>query len=653
MGRKKYILALLLLLLPSAVAAEWPGPDEAEQELLRLLRSEKYIRAREKAEKLLRKRPGSIIAGYTMAMVYHDEEANLPRALYHIRRTEQRLVKRFGDRPTDHQAKVWHRKILVEQSIILGEMDLRTEQLEVMDRADARYTPKMDRWRIWPLMKLHRFDEALKLSRKLALSEDQYLRITGLNGLIAVDSERLRPRPCFKAGLKAVTATSHRSCILNQNTAEAAFAVYRFSEAERLALKSVQAPIEDCPASAYPHLANLYLLRADFQKAMDAVKSSRGAKVEKRYRQQFEMSNTAWLSRLLYTLGKFHKAHELAGRIMVSPDRVGMTSFSREVMKVIYTLDYHAAIMAKAEALREQASARPLSKRPVLWARLADLHRAAWVARRRVARLLSSKDHLLHLLRPYLKPLPPWHAGELIEVVGSGVMLRALARVRAAETMKEETAPYFDALEAEVAFRGGRMSRALTLALSAVKGLPRDEVLLRGRTRAIAAAAAWKLGQHKEAEVHFRAVLHRFPTALRILGVRLPVTIRTGPKELAGVVGKRLLSSRRLTAGQLGFTVRVTGDRKALRICLERRGGQRVACSLSTGEGAKADEAARAWREAGKDRAALVALALDRFHEKVFAPKIDLTQRDINSLDGSAVRGDADEVLRGVLGDKK
>ena len=46
-----------------------------------------------------------------------------------------------------------------------------------------------------------------------------------------------------------------------------------------------------------------------------------------------------------------------------------------------------------------------------------------------------------------------------------------------------------------------------------------------------------------------------------------------------------------------------------------------------------------------------MSLLLDRFHRKVFAPKIDLTQREINSLDGSAVRGDADQVLRDVLGE--
>ena len=649
-------MVLLLLvsgLMPATAWAEWRGPSEQEQELLRLIRSEKYILAREKAEKLLRRRPGSIIASYTMAMVYHDEEANLPRALYHIRLTEQRLIKRFGRRPSDPQARVWHRKILREAADILGEMDRRAPQLAVMDRADQLYRPRMDRGRIWPLMKLHRFDEATRLARKLALSSKEHERIHGLNGLIAIASEQLRPRQCFREGIKAVTATSYRSCILDYNTAEAAFAVYRFSEAERLSQKSVQASIQDCPSSAYSHLANLYLLRADFQRAMEAVKSSRKSGVQKRYRQQFEMGNTARLARLLYTLGKFHKAHDLASRILAAPDREGLSSFSKEVMKVIYSVDHHAANLAKVEALWEQASVRPLTQRPAIWAEIATLNGKAWVTRRRVARLLSGKeDHLLHLLRPYLKPMQPWTAGELIPMVGGGVMLQAIRRLRVMETMKQQTAPYFDSLETELLLRQGQTARALTLAHKALSKLPKDEVLLRGRTEALAASAAWKLGRRKLAERHFHGVLQRYPTALRILRIRLPVTVRASAGRLATLVGKTALSSRRLTTGDLGFTVRVTGDHKALRLCLEARGGRRLACTVASPRGHKKDSEARAFKEARTDEQR-AALALDRFHIKVFAPRIDLTQRDINSLDGSAVRGDADEVLRGVLGKER
>ena len=637
----KWLLLIALLLLPAPAAAQWPGPSQKEQELLRLLRSEKYIRARGKAEKLLRSQPDSIIAGYAMAMVYHDEEANLPRALFHIRATAQRLLRRFGDPPAGHHARVWHRKILLEQAVILGEMDRRVQQMATLDRADALYQPKTHRWRIWPLMKLHRFDEATRLATKLSLSEDEFTRITGLNGLIAIQSEQLRPMACFKAGLKATVATNHRSCILDQNTSEAAFAVYRFDQAEQLALKSIQAPLQDCPASAHPHLANLYLLRADFQKAMDAVKSSRTAPLQKRYRQQFEAGNTAWLSRLLYTLGKFDKALDLASRSQRTPDRVGMTSFSKEVMKVVYTVDHHAALMARMEAAREEASARPLGRlRLKRYSELVDLHRRAWIARRRVSRLLSGKDHLLHLLRPYLKPLPPWNAGELIEMVGNGVMLRALAQVRAAETMPRQTGPYLDSLQGEVALRNGQPAQALTLARRSLAGLPRDEVLLRGRTEAMAAAAAWRLGQKEAAGQHFHQVLQRYPTALRILGIRLPATIRAASGALPQRVARRLMGSRRLEAGALGFTVRVTGGPRQVRVCLEGRGGRRYACAVT-------DLTTKEARELSADER--VARVIDRFHVKVFAPKIDLTQRDINSLDGSAVRGDADEVLREVL----
>jgi tetratricopeptide (TPR) repeat protein len=638
--RRLPILAALLLYGAAPAFAEWAGPDAEEQALVESLLAEKYIHARGQAEKILRKNPASIIARYGMARVYHDEETNLPRALYYIRQAERQLVRRFGSRPTDQQARSWHRRILVEQAGLLGEMDRREEQLRVMDRHDELYRPKMDRWRIWPLMKLHRFEEASKLAEKVSLSEEMNLRISGLNGKIAIESERLRPRRCFRVGLAAVTATSYQSCILNQNTAEAAFAVYKFAEAERLVQRSIQASIQDCPASAYPHLANLYLLRADFQRAMDAIKSSRTAPIERRYRQQFEMSNTAWLARLLYTLGKFEEAQNLTRRVLRAPDRVGMTSFSDEVMRVIYTLDHHAALLALIEDKKEQISARSaLSGESFkLMLSLVDLERQAWTARRRIARLLSRTGDLEYLVRPYLKPLPPWHAGALVAAVGNGVVQEAVAEARARETMRRQTAPYFDALDGEIAYRRGQLSRALTLARQALRGLPKDEVLLRGRTSAWAAHSALRLGRTREAARLFDDVLQRFPTALRLLGIPLPAQVRAGPNPLARAVAARLQGSRRLTGGRLGFVVRVTVRGKRVRLCLSGQGGRRHACALADVSDNKLDREGR------------VARAVDTFHRKVFAPRVDLTQRDINSLDGSSIRGDADDVLREMLG---
>jgi tetratricopeptide (TPR) repeat protein len=613
------------------------GPEEAE--LLRSVRARKLIRAREQAEKILRLRPSSIIARHGLAVVFHDEEGNLPRALYHNRLAERHLAERFGAAPREHAAQTWHKRLLEEQEEILGEMDRREEQLRVMDRYDALYRPNLDRRRIWPLMKLHRFDEARRLARQVALSEDIQIRIAGLNGMIAIESEQLKAKETFEVGMRAVEATGNQSCILLENTAEAAFAVYRFADAEKLALRSLQARMKDCPASAYPHLANLYLLRADFQRAMQAVKSAREHGIERRYRQQFEMGNQGWLARLLYSLGQFEKARELAERVTRAPDRVGMTSFSLDLMRAIALVDHHAMLEAQSAALREQASARPLVARVKSWLRERALAQEAWLLRRRVARFLARGDMLLHLVRPYFKPLPPWHAGALVTAAGSGVVARALAEARRRERMARETEPYFTALEAELAWRAGSHARALELGRGAIARLPKDEVLLRGRVEAIAADAARRTGRAAEAEPLLHRVLDRFPTALRLLGIRLPVDdIRASGDPLARAVASALhRSPRLLVAGGSGRAVVVTVEKKQVRVCLTGRGGRRYACAEKEVGGGKTEEEK-------------VALAADEFHAKVFAPKIDLTQRDINSLDGSAVRGDADEVLKQVLG---
>jgi len=324
--------------------------------------------------------------------------------------------------------------------------------------------------------------------------------------------------------------------------------------------------------------------------------------------------------------------------VVRAPDRVGMTSYSSDLTKLAALVEYHAMVQAHAEELRERASARPLRQRAgLLWA-LVDAERASWLARRRAVQLMVRGAILYEVTRPYLKmPLPPWNTGALLGVAGRGVMLGALDEARRRETMPRETAPYYEALEGELAYRAGELPRALELGRRALQSLPPDEVLLRGRIAAWTAAAAWRQGRGPEAEPLFHDVLDRFPTALRILRVQLPVDVRADQDPLSQRVAVALLGSPRLTAGDLGFRVLVTRSGKELRLCLQGRGGRRYAC-------AERDVAA------ARDDEERVAQAIDEFHSRVFAPKIDLTQRDINSLDGSAVRGDADEVLRQVLG---
>ena len=202
-----------------------------------------------------------------------------------------------------------------------------------------------------------------------------------------------------------------------------------------------------------------------------------------------------------------------------------------------------------------------------------------------------------------------------------------------------------------MAWSKGWTAQAYQKGKAALGRLPKDEALLRGRVSAWTADAAMQLGHAAEAERLFHEVLARYPTALRILGVRLPVKVMAAAGGESQLVGKRLLDSRRLKpGGALGFVARITGEGDSLRACLEARGGRRYACADGLPEpDARGRRGAAKEPKTAEQRALLV---LDRFHRKVFAPKIDLTQRDINSLDGSAVRGDADAVLRQVLGEE-
>ena len=633
--------ALALLTRPTGAvnASDLAKTNAPEQRLLQLLEKHKYIKARESAEAILRQDNDSLIARFALGRVFHEEEANLPRALYHVTMAEKQLVERYGPKPQDEVAKRWHRRILLALEQIFGEMDRRDAQLETIDRYDALYKPSQDHRRIWPLMKLGRFDEAIAIAKKLTLSSQVPTRIAGYNGLLSVEFERERPRRCFKVAMEAVRATGYRSCILALNTAEAAFAVYRFAEVERLAQRSLQAPLKDCPASAHPHLANLFLLRGEFQRAISAVKAARQSPVQRKHRQQFEMGINAWLMRLLYALGRFDKAYELARRVVRSPDRVGLISFSGTLMALIHIVDYHASLNGEIERLRERASIRSISQRAKLWLKIAELRLSAWSARRRADKLLAGTRHLRSILRPYLKPLPPWHTPELFSIAGRGVITTGIDSVRAQESMPKETAPYFDAWSGELAYLDGRHQQALRLAASALRALPADESLLRHRVMAWAAVSALKLGQMRTARDYFDQVLNGWPTVLRLIGAGVPARIEVSDSgdNLVNQVAKRLADSRRLDAsGKLGFVARVSRAGPWIQICLSGPKGRRYACSEFETSPKKGQEES-------------VVGAVDAFHRTVFAPRIDLTQQDINSLDGSAVRGTADQVLKNVL----
>ncbi len=109
----------------------------------------------------------------------------------------------------------------------------------------------------------------------------------------------------------------------------------------------------------------------------------------------------------------------------------------------------------------------------------------------------------------------------------------------------------------------------------------------------------------------------------RRLGLAVPVRFAAPSGELAEAVRDLLEESPRLDEDDdAALVVRIEGTPTSGRACLVGSGGAVLGCG-----------AADARR--GDDAAALARRITAAFHAEVFAPRIDLTQSDVGSLDGS------------------
>ena len=270
-----------------------------------------------------------------------------------------------------------------------------------------------------------------------------------------------------------------------------------------------------------------------------------------------------------------------------------------------------------------------------LWMRV-----EAWADGRRAATLLRDEDMLVASVRPDCPgsvEIPVWLDGDLVDVMGPGVILAALERARAEENLPvTEAAPYFDALAAEAFLTRGDSERALTHARSALEGLHRTEVLLRARVAAIAARAARELGRWPDSVSLVAAAFQADPGVFRRTGMPLPVQIGAEDTSATALRAVKILKdSPRFDDAPWGLTLMLT------------EGGAR----LTTPDGSEIGNVIMDPPAPGVDPAEAL---VDAVHERLLSPRLDVTQADIRSLDGSIgaggeARSKAQELLEDVL----
>ncbi len=608
----------------------------------------RFVRAREVSERMLEEDPESIPGHCLLGLVQHRAEGNLPIALYHIRRCRQLFEDLHGELPGDEAPWFWHVLSITESALVSGEMGRHEDKIRTLLERDAIYQPERPADRGWPLMRLRRYEEARSVvEQALNLDDPEQVR-AAKTVLCAIEAEQQLREQSYLACLEAAEHDRRENGYPNPvpftNAAEAALGMLRMDQAEELILEATRNFTFPTVANPWMDLTLLYLAEGRMPEALESVRkmfrwrNRQPAYIDEQNRSETEMTSAIFL----IAAGHPEDAARITDRALQRPDRTGFTSSESEQMEAAVALVDRLAYRTAAERLTEEAS----------WSKLGDSirirlaaarHRLrAWSSGRRAAALVAHERILGATVRPYLAgsvEIPEWIETEIVDLVGPGVLKAALAKAKERETLAEAQG-YFLAYEAEIAFVRGRHAETVRLAEEALQTLPQAEVLLRARVATIAAKASQERGDGSKALAMYDLAMQSDPGIIRRLGIALPTRFQTAPGPIAERAARYLRRSPRFTEKSSGFSLRISGMADSGEAYL-----------LGANDTVLAQ--VRVTPRAGEDEEDLARRLVSELHEAAFAPRLDLTQADIRSLDGSPTAGGtrSRERLRSVLTD--
>ena len=653
----------------------------AERKALALMRDDKHLSARTQAEEILKRDPDSIIGHYVMGTALRDAEGSLPRAMAHFKRARELYERQHGG--SDGDGRPWriYAETLFAIAITAGLMEDFEAELRAMDDYDARFSPKLLSQRVWPLMKLGRYDEARRWAKAAIDSGSSFQKLRAMNGLCAVEAEEMRRAANYEAcvavyryakDLAKSTPDGGRQpeiVVYATNAHLSALAMLKYDEAEQFAIDGTKNPTETS-SNPWLRLARMYIDQGRAAEAVSATKALQAWRVMQppATREQFSAEDESTVALLLLAAGEAKASLRLADRVLGRPDRRAMTSTSPEHTAGANAVLRRSVLHLAAELESERASYATWTAAPRHRAEAARLAASAWPDEQRAAGVLLDEKTLVATLRVYmdngLDYVPTWMLGDLVDVLGAGVFLAALDEARRTETEVPAMAAFYDGLEAEARLAQGDEARALELARKALDALPKAEVLFKARVAAIGAVAAQRSDDTQTALGLFERAMQADPGVVRRLGLRLPVRIEVGGGELARETASLLESSPRLEEQSDGFVLGVREGGGEIHVCLHTPLGAELGCSRVPIAPPMPPAAPPTSSAAPSGSAAPAApppppkeppqRAAEAFHKTVFALKMNLSESDLRSLDGgtTATRDAARDKMRELIGDE-
>lgn len=622
------LLACALALGPSSARSQdaLEGATAEEAALFELLEQRNFVRARDTAAALARRQPGSFVAQLALAIVHHEAEANFPVGLHHADEAERLFEARYGSPPRPGAPWMWHARILLVRAELEGEVGDHEGRLALLDRFNASYMPKRIAERAWSLMKLGRYEEARRAALEgIATGEPNQVAF-GYNALCAIEFEsgsRGHGYDACRRALELGRAQPGGPQIVDlTNFAESARTELELEESERVLIEATELEATGY-GNPWLELGELYTREGRLAEALAALKEVPAYRMRRppSMRESDRNESRRVIAELFLLLGRPEEAVRITDRAVVAPDRRSHNSRDPNQDQAIVALVDRAARLDLAEVTIERAVARPYHERVLARLRALVLRFEAWQSGRRVAQLLADGGRLAGLFAIGTSKsgiTPPWLVGDLVEILGPGPVRAAITEARRGDT-RARAPGYYDAFEAEARAASGDASGAARLARQAIRRLPGAEAMLVVRMRAILAELALDGGQDPVAVLS--PIFERDPSLFRRRRVRVPV--RIGARgELGGEVRAALERSPRFEVTSNGLRLSIEASRAAARVCLLGARGESFGCG---------EERRRAWEKED----AFVQRVVDATHRAIFSPRVNLSQTDIASLDGS------------------
>lgn len=615
----------------------------AEEEALLSLQSYKLVKLREQARAILKDDPNSYAGRFLMGYSLHNSEGDLPRAKFQLNKAKELFIAKHTARPPLDAPWGWYEKILLELVQVNAEMDAYEEQIARLDdyldlcrQITGHEPPQVVAAYAWPLMKLGREAEARKKLALASVDQDEATQTTYLNTLGALEMEFGHPGASYAAFKQLVEGTRTRgwsqSATYLRNLGEAAAGIGHFDEAERLYSEATRYFDSFTYSNPWFDLTFLYLSQGRYSEAVDALKKTH----QWRFSVQPFLAQQTWAqdqhvtAELLLHLGETEKALAIVENIVQRPDRQGGDSIQLDQKVAGTLLLYRGLLTTEASRLRESQT----------WLGGIDWWKAAFKRRELAAKarladiqiqaLVTLNNRVAASLRPYYAPrtivVTDWHRPDLVSIYGAGVASEALSELyeNPPESFDWEK-PTLEVSKAEVSYLLGDEETAIATLQAAIPKLTEARAVLRARAEARLAGILFDEGRFQEAMEVGTRVFDTAPAMFRHLDISIPVTISASSDPNSQKVVRSIAKSPRFHADARGYLIKVS------------QAGPNLIASLSTPSGTLLTEAAVLERDPERTEQGAAEALAEEFHKKAFAPRVDLSQREINSLDGSTL----------------